>query len=107
MCYQLNEARTSMLTAACREGSIVCGGRHGRTARKLEEMGLVSVEFEIVWVRQQRRYSVGTAPRCRWTVQPTKRGVDMFRRLNKSDIALHCLTSLGSELSSNVNQVFA
>jgi len=31
----------------------------------------------------------------------------MFRRLNKSDIALHCLTSLGSELSSKVNQIFA
>jgi hypothetical protein len=107
VCYELNEARTSMLTVVCRQGAIVCGRRHGRTARRLEEMGLVSVEFEIVWVRQQRLHSVDTAPRCRWTMRPTKHGVDMFRRLNKSDIALHWLTSAGSELSSKVNQIFA
>ena len=86
MCYELNEARIRILTTACRHGIVVYGGRHGKTLRKLEEMGLVSVEFEIVWVRQERKYSLSTVPRCRWTVRPTKRGADLFHHLNKHNL---------------------
>jgi hypothetical protein len=58
VCYELNEARIRMLKAACSQGSVVCGGRSGRTARILEGMGFVTVEYQVVWVLREQRYSI-------------------------------------------------
>jgi hypothetical protein len=52
-----------MLEAVCAKGGITCSGRNGgRTARILEHMGYVTVEYYVVWVRRQRWYSVDTVP---------------------------------------------
>jgi hypothetical protein len=81
--YVLTEPRIRVLEAVCRHGSVVYSGRFGKTARILEEMRLVTVEYSVVWIRQKRRYSVDTVPRCRWTVQPTVLGLAMFHRLTQ------------------------
>jgi hypothetical protein len=81
--YVLTEPRIRMLEAVCRHGSVVYGGRFGKTARILEGMRLVTVEYSVVWVRQKRPYSVDTVPRCRWTVRPTALGLAMFHRLTQ------------------------
>ncbi len=76
---RMNEAQIRMLKTVCREGSVIYSGRiGGRTARILEDMGFVTAEFNIVWVRQERRYSVVTVPRCRWTVRPTQLGFEVL-----------------------------
>jgi hypothetical protein len=72
-----------MLEAVCRHGSVVYSGRFGKTARILEDMRLVTVDYSVVWVPQKRRYSVVMSPRCRWTVRPTALGLAMFHRLTQ------------------------
>jgi hypothetical protein len=74
---RLNEPQIRMLEAVCTKGCITCSGRSGgRTARILEHMGYVTVEYYVVWVRRQRRYSVDTVPRCRWKLRPTSAGYE-------------------------------
>ena len=86
MCYGLTEQRLRMLAAVCRRGSVVYSGRFGRTARILEKMQFVTVEYSVVWICKAQRHSVVMAPRCRWTVRPTTRGLSAFRRLTNPTI---------------------
>jgi hypothetical protein len=86
VCYGLTEPRIRMLEAVCRQGSVIYSGRFGRTARILEEMRFVTVQYSVVWLSQQRRNSTAMTPRCRWTVRPTVRGFAMFHRLSKSAV---------------------
>lgn len=81
--YGLTEPRIRMLDAVCRQGSVVYSGRFGRTARILEAMQFVTVEYSVVWVSRKRRNRAVMTPRCRWTVRPTVQGFAFFRRLTK------------------------
>jgi hypothetical protein len=88
--YVLTEPRIRMLEAVCRHGSVVYSGRFGKTARILEDMRFVTVDYSVVWVPQKRRYSVVMSPRCRWTVRPTKLGFAVVQCLTMPDPLLHC-----------------
>jgi hypothetical protein len=109
---RLNEPQIRMLEAVCAKGGITCSGRNGgRTARILEHMGYVTVEYYVVWVRRQRRYSVDTVPRCRWNLRPTSAGFESllansceFRTARISGLAaLRDIDSRASFIAGNLS----